>query len=301
MCETNDLLYILGNGFDRTHNLPTAYEDFHAWLKGNGDKPFIHAFEKLFPSIKDLEGKWRDFESALGSISLEHAIDVDINYQYCCDEVRNENSSHGIYRCGENLRQVVKVLPSCFYEWTHSIDLSKCEKKFLLSGDSHFFSFNYTNTLEGVYEITSEKIHHVHGTIGNNAKLVVGYGEAQFENSDFEPDMAEIDKELILNILRDNRKPVEIIIQEPTFKGFMQSISNVSSVVVFGHSYSQVDKPYFAEIAKSIKDDAKWLFYVHHPENNKAVERYADKIRHEHQTIEITNVSPIKQLKQDNI
>ncbi len=297
MCETNDVLYILGNGFDRAHNLPTSYEDFHTWLNDNGDKPFIHAFEKLFSAIKDSKGKWCDLESALGNISLEHAIDVDVNYQYCCDEVRNENSSHDTYRCGDNLRKVIKVLPSCLYEWTHSINLSKCANKYVLNGDSLFFSFNYTKTLEDVYEITSEKIIHVHGTIGNNDKLVVGYGNAQFENSDFVPDMVGIDKELILNILRENRKPVEIIIQEPTFKGFMQSISNVSSVIVFGHSCSLVDKPYFAEIAKNIKGDANWLFYVHNAENNKFVERYGDKIKHEHQTLKITNFSPIELLK----
>ena len=98
-------------------------------------------------------------------------------------------------------------------------------------------------------------------------------------------------------ILRENRKPVEIIIQEPIFKEFMQSISNVSLVVVFGHSCSQVDKPYFAEIAKNIKGDANWLFYVHNAENNKSVERYANKIKHEHQTLKITNFSPIKLVK----
>ena len=297
MCETNDVLYILGNGFDRAHNLPTTYEDFHSWLIHNRDLAFVDAFESLYPEVNNTKGEWCDIESALGNVSLELAINVDFNYQYCCDEVRNENSSHDAYRCGENLRQMVEVLPSCFCEWTHSIDLSKCKMKYVLSRDSHFLSFNYTRTLEDVYTINQKLIRHVHGIIGNNDKLVVGYGDAQFENSDFEPDIVGIDKELILNILRANRKPVEKIIQEPTFKGFMLSISNVSSVVVFGHSCSQVDKPYFTEIAKNIKDDAKWLFYVHNPKNNKAVERYADKIRHEHQTIEITNVSPIKQLK----
>lgn len=136
MSVTKNVLYILGNGFDRDHNLPTSYENFHTWLKDNGDKPFIHAFENLYPEIKDSRGLWCDLESALGNVSLEHAIEIDVNYQYCCDEKRNENSSHDAYQCGKNLRQVVRVLPSCFYEWTHSIDLSKCVKKYVLSGES---------------------------------------------------------------------------------------------------------------------------------------------------------------------
>lgn len=297
MCATNNILYILGNGFDRAHNLPTNYEDFHTWLNNNGDKPFIHAFENLYPDVKNTKGEWRDMESALGNISLEHAIDIDVNYQYYPDEIRNEKSSLDAYRCGDKLSYVVKVLQSCFGDWTHSIDLSKCTKKYVLNGDSHFFSFNYTRTLEEVYIINSESIHHVHGTIGNNGQLVVGYGDAQFDDDDFEPDMVGIDKELILNILRENRKPVETIIQEQTFKRFMQSISSVSSVIVFGHSCSEVDKPYYVEIAKKIKENAHWTFYVHNKKNNNQVKRYADSVRKEYQSFEITNESPIELLK----
>ena len=290
------MLYILGNGFDIAHNLPTKYENFHTWLLKNRDFPFVNAFEKLYSEIKNIKGEWRDLESALGNVSLEHAIEFDWAYQECPDEFRCENSSHDTYQCGENLKLVTKVLPSCLQDWVYSIKLSKCKELFKLNKNACYFSFNYTRTLEDLYGIGTDRIHHVHGNIGDNKKLVVGYGDAQFENDDFEPDMAGFDKEMILNILRENRKPVEIIIQEPTFRGFMQNISNVSSVIVFGHSCSDVDKPYFVEIANHIKDNAHWTFYVHEGHNNNSVTRYADAIRKEHQTIEITNKSPMEEL-----
>lgn len=294
MDKTSDVLYILGNGFDLAHNLPTSYESFHSWLENNGDKSFVRAFEKLYPNVKDDIGLWRDLESALGNVSLEHAIEFDWNYQECPDEFRCENSSHDSYRCGDNLRLVTKVLPSCFWEWALSIDLSNCEEVFKLCKDAYCFSFNYTRTLEDVYDMDLDKIHHIHGDIGNNKELVVGYGEALFEESHFESGYPEVNVELILNALRERRKPVSVIIQEPEFLKFMQSLSSVSSVVVYGHSCSKVDKPYFVEIAKYIKDNAHWTFYVHESDNNNFVKRYADSIRQENQLIEVTNESPIE-------
>lgn len=297
MSVTNDVLYILGNGFDRAHNLPTTYEDFHTWLVDNRDKPFVRAFEKLYPDVKDNKGMWCDLESALGNVSLEYAIEIDRNYQECPDEFRCENSSHDAYQCGDNLRSVTKVLPSCLQDWVHSIDLSNCEEMFKLHKEALYFSFNYTRTLEDVYKIKLDRIHHVHGVIDNNEELVVGYGEALFEDDNFESDDPEVKIEVILNALRERRKPVSIIIQEPKFLKFMKSLSSVSSVIVYGHSCSEIDRQYYVEIAKNIKANTCWTFYVRNSDNNGSVKRYADSIRQEFQTIEIMNKSPMESLK----
>ena len=292
--EENNVLYVMGNGFDIAHDLPTQYEDFHLWLVKNRDLPFVNAFEKLYPEVKDLKGEWRDLESALGNVSLEHAIEFDWAYQECPDEFCCENSSHDAYQCGENLKLVTKVLPTCLHDWIQSIDLSKYKELFKLHKDAYYFSFNYTKTLENLYGIGTDRIHYVHGAIGNKGELVVGYGEALFEEDVLESDNPEVNVELILNILRERQKTVSIIIQEPEFLKFMQSLSSVCSVVVYGHSCSEVDKPYFAEIAKNIKDKARWTFYVHKSDNNNSVKQYADSIRQGFQTIEITNESPIE-------
>lgn len=296
--KEDKVLYIIGNGFDIAHHLPTTYECFHKWLIANRELPFIRAFEKLYPGVKDDIGRWCDLESALGNVSLEHAVEIDLNYQDFPDEMVNEKSSHYAYRYGENLKRVTKVLPSCLHDWIHSIDLSNCEKMFEFHDDACFFSFNYTRTLEDVYEKEPKSIHHVHGTIGKNEELVVGYGKALFEEDEkYESDNPEINPEMIVNILRERCKPVKSIIKQQKFRLFMQQLSEISSVVVYGHSCSEVDKPYFIEIAKSIKADAHWTYYVHNSERNNYVKRYADSIQQKHQTVEITNESPIELLK----
>ena len=48
-------LYILGNGFDLAHKLPTAYWDFRTYLK-SAHPEFLEAFEEhydIYPSMSD--------------------------------------------------------------------------------------------------------------------------------------------------------------------------------------------------------------------------------------------------------
>jgi hypothetical protein len=74
-------LYIIGNGFDIAHQLPTSYEHFHQWLLDNGYKSFVRDFEYLYPDVKDGCDYWCDLESALGKISLKKAVEYDLYHQ----------------------------------------------------------------------------------------------------------------------------------------------------------------------------------------------------------------------------
>lgn len=66
-------LYILGNGFDLAHKLPTAYWDFRTYLK-SAHPEFLEAFEEhydIYPSMSDEAKKeylWNRFESNLANI-----------------------------------------------------------------------------------------------------------------------------------------------------------------------------------------------------------------------------------------
>ncbi len=58
------LLYIIGNGFDKAHGLPSGYWDFRTWLE-------VHNQELLY-DIKDIWTNstqlWSDFERSLGIV-----------------------------------------------------------------------------------------------------------------------------------------------------------------------------------------------------------------------------------------
>ena len=283
-------LYIIGNGFDRAHGMPTSYEHFHQWLLENGHKSFVRDFETLYQDVKDGCDCWCNLESALGKISLKQAVEFDSYHQECPNEIREENSSHDAYRCGENLKSVIYVLPHLLKEWAISISTNGILPVFELCHDARYLSFNYTKTLEDVYKIKDSDILHIHETAINNRALVVGCGVALFdENNDYTSERADVDIQKIRNILSHGKKPVEAILKEPIPKTWFENLGEVSLVIVYGHSCSKVDKPYFETVAKSIQKDACWQFYVYDRSNNKVIDAFAESIMKNQQQFEITN------------
>ena len=89
----------------------------------------------------------------------------------------------------------------------------------------------------------------------------------------------------IRNALIDSRH----IITDLDKKEMKKRLNEIESVIVYGHSCSKVDKPYFQKVAESIKDNANWRFYVHDIRNNESVEKFAQYILKDNQSLEIIN------------
>lgn len=284
---TGQLLYIIGNGFDLAHELPTRYEDFHQWLIQKEETIFIRRFEKLYSDV-NVNGLWSDLERALGNVSLKDAIEYDCNYQDCCDDIEGENSSHDAYICGENLNNVVDLLPRYLKEWVESINVQDTLHVYHLIKDAQFLSFNYTRTIEKVYDI--ENVFHIHEITFGNRPLVVGYGEALFEEEDNIQSIQSyesINVPRIKNILSHNRKPVDAILKEQETIKWLKSLLNISEVIVIGCSCSSIDKPYFSAIAKAIKSNAIWHFHIYNRKDINKFKNFADTIIYGGQVFDI--------------
>ena len=142
---------------------------------------------------------------------------------------------------------------------------------------------------EDAYQIKTDNILHIHETIIENRPLVVGYGDAIFEYDDYVPDEDIIDVELIKNLLSHNCKPVGAILKETKPKEWFKGLNEIESVIVYGHSCSRVDKPYFQKVAESIKDNANWRFYVHDANKNFSIEKFAQSFLTDKMSFKITN------------
>ena len=59
---------------------------------------------------------------------------------------------------------------------------------------------------------------------------------------------------------------------------FIKSFGEISTVIVYGHSCSKVDKPYFETVTENIKANASWTFNVHDADKNKSIEKFAKSI-----------------------
>ncbi len=159
-------LYIIGNGFDRHHNMPTSYYDYKLFLN-NYHPEAIKEFES-FEYIKGYDNDdiyWTDLEeslsldadSLLNDFVNEYYPDVTSDTDYTWDEMRVELET--ITRFIYNFTGVY------FITWIQSIDPTKyiVDKNLDLDSNGLFITFNYTSTLESLYQIPSENILHIHG------------------------------------------------------------------------------------------------------------------------------------------
>jgi hypothetical protein len=243
----------------------------------------------LYPNLRNDIGRWCDLETALGSITLKEAIGYDKDFKDCPNEVNCEDCSHDAYRCGENLKNVVDILPGLLRDWVASISTKDISPKFEIIKDAKFLTFNYTRTLENVYQIEAANILHIHETFIGNRPLVVGYGEARFEDDEYVSDDDTIDVVLIKNLLSHCRKPVDAILKETKSKEWFKGLNEIESVIVYGHSCSKVDKPYFETVVRNIKPNALWTFFVHDKNKNKSIEKFVKSILKDTMSFEITN------------
>ena len=63
-------LFIIGNGFDLWHNLPTNYKDFYQQYR-----EYLDQIEHYFPNGLQEEELWSDFENVLGKFDESILID----------------------------------------------------------------------------------------------------------------------------------------------------------------------------------------------------------------------------------
>lgn len=162
-------LYICGNGFDLHHGYKTGYREYREFLI----KYYSHAYFK-FEEFEYLDfclsDKWCDLERSL-TINYEECISDAISEYY---PNLNDDSDSRWYRLDIDLEEQTKFIydftGKYFLEWLNQIDFSNTNNKMSLDKSALFITFNYTNTLEKVYDIDKDNIFHIHGNLD-----LVGY------------------------------------------------------------------------------------------------------------------------------
>ena len=66
----NRKLYIIGNGFDLWHGIPSRYADFKAYVRQH-DRQLLRTVDDYLPAGDD----WSDLESALADLDIDSIID----------------------------------------------------------------------------------------------------------------------------------------------------------------------------------------------------------------------------------
>lgn len=208
----NTSLFIIGNGFDRAHGMPTGYGDFKRWLIKNNRFDVIHELQSAYPIQKEDDYLlWCDFEKALGEYNLETVINWSWENLYLTVDSLGNQLFNGNFID----TQLPDIIDEGFTKWVCSIPIPTKTKYDNLSKTSIYLSFNYTDTLEQLYEIPECHVLHIHGRASKGDKLIVGHNR-MIAPGDYWDDNIEIreNNERMQRLADMNRlrKPVEEII-----------------------------------------------------------------------------------------
>jgi len=254
-------LYVIGNGFDLWHGLPTDYASFYSYAEDVLDE-----MDAYYVGRGHLGTPWHDFENCLGTYDWQLFFD-EYNEVDVMSESFRPSELYGLEdELVEKTTSHIEGLRELFQEWVRSIDVSSAKSKVVFEPDSKFLTFNYTNTLQSVYEIAENCIFHIHGSVAGYDELIFGHGveiEEELEldeNGDSNRSMFTDSENPAKSPLYAFKKPVEEIIANNS--QYFASLSGVSRIVVIGHSLNDIDIPYFEEIRKSTRG-SKWVVYCY--------------------------------------
>lgn len=264
-------LYVIGNGFDRWHNLPTSYSDFSEFA----DKELTE-FENYY-SFDDLHNyePWHDFENALSAFDADIFLDTfnEVNVQ--SDDFK-PSQVYGLEdEIAQQTREHISDVQSTFAGWIRQIDVSKTSPKMTFEQESQFITFNYTSTLQTVYGVDDSCVFHIHGRADKDANedLIFGHGEDVQELPEVDED-GEPTGDIFSEALSAARyplyalkKPVDEILER--YKTYFDGLRNIEEVVIIGHSLNNIDIPYFRRIAE-VATSANWTV-TYHDETDKPI------------------------------
>jgi len=253
-------LYIIGNGFDIYHGIKSKYADFKDYVENN-DKELFNTLENYFNS----DELWSDFEETLAYINIDTIKDNAENYlvSYGANDWSDSYHHDYQYEIQRVIDAVTVQLKEHFTNWILQLTIPKNEKLSLDKKSKHLI-FNYTATLEKVYNIDSQNILYIHNkAMDSNSILILGHSRAPSEhetlssNNDEDTDVRVAEgNEILDKYFADTYKNTETIIQEN--QGFFEHLCDVNEIFILGHSISQVDISYFQEIKKHVNKDATW-------------------------------------------
>lgn len=260
-------LYIIRNGFDIHHGIPSRYSDFKHYIK-NTDSRLHDRIEEHLP----IDEKWSELEAAFANLDVDHITDKAEQFlmSYSADDWSDSGPHDYQYELNNIIEDLSYGVKSHFCEWIRGLEIKpiwqlSC-KRLPIDPQAIFLTFNYTQTLQITYQIAGENIVHIHGkSVDEDSDIVLGHSWDPDDIPDFNdvPDPEDRDirihegYELINNYFRNTFKPSATIIKNN--QSFFSRLKNVDRVWVLGHSLSYVDMEYFEVLVRSLQENTDWI------------------------------------------
>lgn len=300
-------LFIIGNGFDLAHKIPSSYENFRKYLinllNGITEKNY-DTYDFLDSSIiwenhtngpagelltilyflsvseynRTSDIKWSDIERAVGE--LDYSV---FDYMFI-DESEIDKGYRANWINQDMFLPYIDILtkiPEYFEKWIKQLKVNDVHSdqdiRNYFDHESKFLCFNYTSTLEKVYNIDKEKICYIHGNVVDEKQIYFGHGNSMTYD-DFIADLdinylSIADGQCLINDIL--RKDVRKVLDNE--RSFFEQLNDTLEIYSYGFSYSGVDKIYIEKICQYIPCNAQW--FIHHYPTEEEKNEYRDVIK----------------------
>lgn len=275
------ILYIVGNGFDLHHGISSSYAAFGQYLK-EVDAETYGQLERYFSVDDDF---WWQFEAQLAQLDTDSLLDDATAYlpSYGAEDWSDAGHHDYEYELGRVVVAISSTLRLRFSEWVRQLVIPSpmllIGKLLPLRRDARYLTFNYTETLQRVYGIPDASVIHIHGAAAHaNDQLVLGHGWERNATDSFnhgiDPESADVrvmgGNEIVDRYFTETFKPTARVIE--SHQPFFQRLSGIKKIFIMGHSLSSVDLPYLLELRRHLSNgDVQWQVSFHgSPEEAKA-------------------------------
>jgi hypothetical protein len=252
-----NVLYIIGNGFDRFHGLPTSFDDFQDFVSEN-HKDLKNDLDTFFNFNYKKKDYWANFEKDLKNFDSHSFLDLQNNLNPMDDNFKPSSVFSLEDELDESTDNLVRNLKEALYNWVESLDFNSTCKKLNLKKNDFYLTFNYTLTLETIYDINPKNILHIHGSLEFSPDdLVIGHnGEITKESTCELDEFGDSERTMFTDSENISKRPYyvlhkpvgDLIIEN---KSFFSNLKNIEEINILGHSLNKIDLPYFEEICKN--------------------------------------------------
>lgn len=279
-----NIVYILGNGFDKAQGLKTSYPEFYEYLYKQEGSALL---QDLKSNIKKDTKLWADMEEAFGKFTSKVNTGKDFQSLYfelsdCLQEYLKSEDEKFIP--SEELKN--KFCNDFLSFERYLGELDKVRYNRFISGrsggaDINVITLNYTNTLEKLLSINTQSsnveknfnrgrilhnVIHVHG--GLDDTIIVGVdNEKQIANEKFQTD--------------DNVKDLLVKIQSNHAMKFLKHehcenfIKEANLIILYGTSLGYTDLRWWSLIGNELKrrNNLAIIQHLYYPDTIKPTRR----------------------------
>lgn len=268
-------LYIIGNGFDLMHRVPSSYYSFRDSLGKNSK------LRQTLETYLTPEDIWADFEDALAHFNADMMANPEIIDMWLDDFDAYSLESMADYYAAIGsavlpMEEMSLDLPKRFRQWVEKLTVGTDDRPLagIIDKDGKVLDFNYTEFIETLYGLSKNNVCYVHGCRRKEKyhpkeTLILGHrpgaSDAVFDNvkwrkpKNYKSAVVSMAQEEAIRQIsaydEEFTKDCDVIIKN--HEAFFSSLNDIDQIICIGHSYSEVDWPYFREIKR--RTNAKWI------------------------------------------